>query len=155
MIHDKINNLKLYFKKSISEELINQLKDYNVDTPNGIYKNHESFYFKVMSYSTKHEPLVTESHMKEVDFQIILKGKERIKLYDRERVKIKENYNEESDCQFYDVINDPISEIIIEPGNLAIFFPDDIHQPQFVVDNKIEVLKKIVIKVDEKFLTQL
>jgi beta-galactosidase beta subunit len=36
---------------------------------------------------------------------------------------------------------------------MAIFFPDDIHQPQFALENKIETLKKIVIKIDEKLFT--
>lgn len=153
MIHDKISNLKLYFKASIFEELLAQLKTYNVDTPDGIYKNHESFYFKVMSYSTKPNPIVIESHLKEVDFQIVLKGKERIKLYDVNDVKIIDVYNAESDCQFYNVVNNPISEIILKPGYVSVFFPDDIHHPQFMVGNEIDKLKKIVIKADEKLFS--
>ena len=36
---------------------------------------------------------------------------------------------------------------------MAIFFPDDIHHPQFAVDGKIETLKKLVLKIDEKLFT--
>ena len=36
---------------------------------------------------------------------------------------------------------------------MAVFFPDDIHNPQYAVNSKIETLKKIVIKIDEKLFS--
>ena len=153
MIVDKIENWKIYFKDSVFAEIFNQLKNYNLDTPNGVYRNHERFYFKVMSYDTKLESSIIESHRKEVDIQILLSGNEKIKIYDSLAVQVTEPYEDESDCQFYKNIDQPISDIDLKPGYMAIFFPDDIHHPQFAVNNKIEKLKKIVIKVDEKLFS--
>lgn len=37
---------------------------------------------------------------------------------------------------------------------MGVFFNQDIHNPQFAVNDKVEEIKKIVIKVNEKFFTQ-
>lgn len=153
MIVDKINNRHLYFKGPIFDELFRQLATYTLETPNGVYKNHENFYFKVMSYETKLESNITESHIKEVDVQILLAGNEGIKIFNEKSVEITNVYDEQSDCQFYNPINTPISEINLTPGYMAVFFPEDIHNPQYAVNGNIEKLKKIVIKIDEKLFS--
>lgn len=153
MIFDKICNRHLYFKGPIFDELFRQLATYTLNTPNGIYKNHDNFYFKVMSYETKLVSTITESHQKEVDVQILLSGNEGIKIFNERDVEITQLYDEETDCQFYNPINLPVSEVNLKPGFMAVFFPDDIHNPQYVVDGKIETLKKIVIKIDEKLFS--
>lgn len=153
MILDKLANRHFYFKGAIFDELFYQLSLYDINTPNGVYKNHEDFYFKVMSYDTKLDSTITESHRKEVDIQILFSGKEGIKIFSATDVEIIKPYYYESDCQFYKPIKEPFCEITLEPGYMAVFFPDDIHNPQVAVFNKIEKLKKIVIKVNEKLFT--
>jgi YhcH/YjgK/YiaL family protein len=150
MIIDKIENWSLYFKEPIFSEIKNELGNYNSTTPNGVYKTHENYYFKVMSYDTKLDSKIIESHRKEVDVQILFSGNENIKIYNNTDVAVIEAYDEESDCQFYKNIGNPITEINLRPGYMAIFFPDDIHHPQFAVEGKIETLKKLVLKIDEK-----
>ena len=153
MIVDKITNRKLYFKGEVFDELFKQLDAYTLETPNGVYKNHNDFYFKVMSYKTKFESNITESHRKEVDVQILLSGNEAIKIFESNNVEITQSYEESSDCQFYNPIDIPVSEINLYPGYMAVFFPDDIHNPQYAVNGKIEKLKKIVIKINEKLFS--
>jgi YhcH/YjgK/YiaL family protein len=150
MIVDKIENWKIYFKASVFNDIFKELKTYNLETKNGTYKNHENYYFKVMSYDTKLESSIIESHRKEVDVQILLSGNENIKIYNETDVKVREIYDAVSDCQFYSKTGNPITEVNLQPGYMAIFFPDDIHHPQFAVGNIIDTLKKIVIKIDEK-----
>lgn len=150
MIIDKIENWPLYFKEPIFSEIKNELSNYNSTTPNGVYKTHEKYYFKVMSYDTKLDSKIIESHRKEVDVQILFSGNENIKIYNNTDVAVIEVYDEESDCQFYKNIGNPVTEVNLRPGYMAIFFPDDIHHPQFAVEGKIETLKKLVLKIDEK-----
>lgn len=154
MILDKIDNWKIYFKEPIFLEIFKELENYNSETPNGIYRTHDNYYFKVMSYDTKLESNIIESHIKEVDVQILFSGNEKIKIYNSEAVCIIEPYSDETDCQFYKNIGNPVAEINLETGYLAIFFPGDIHHPQFAVNNKVETLKKIVLKIDEKLFAQ-
>lgn len=153
MIVDKINRRRLYFDGEVFDELFHQLNSFHIDTPNGVYRNHKDFYFKVMSYETKLESDITESHKKEIDIQILLSGKEGFKIFSEESVEITQIYDEQTDCQFYNPINTPITEINLIPGYMAVFFPDDIHNPQYAVNGNIEKLKKIVIKIDEKLFS--
>ena len=91
MILDKVENSTRYFKAPIFEEIFQKLKDFDISTPNGTYKTHDSYYFKVMSYETQLSPKIIESHRKEVDVQILLSGKELIKIYKEEDVSVLEN----------------------------------------------------------------
>lgn len=150
MIFDKIENWGRYFKNQVFTQIFEQLKSYSVDTIDGIYKSNSGFYFKVMEYETKLLPKIIESHRKEVDIQIVLRGKEKIKIYNEESVEISQEYNRETDCIFYEERGAPHTEINLIEGYMAVFFPEDIHYPQFSVDQHPSRLKKIVIKVDEK-----
>ena len=105
-----------------------------------------------MSYKTKLTSEIIESHRKFVDIQILLKGLERIKVYDSSQVEISEPYNDETDCVFYQKPKNCHSDIVIQEGWMGVFFPDDIHNPQLTVNQPIEI-KKVVIKVNEKFFT--
>ena len=154
MILDKVENSSRYFKAPIFEEIFQKLKDFDINTLNGTYKTHDLYYFKVMSYETQLSPKIIESHRKEVDVQILLSGKELIKIYKEEDVSISEKYNSKIDCQFYQELKSPISELILEPGYMAIFFPNDIHGPLYAHNNKVGKLKKIVIKIDETLFSQ-
>ncbi len=147
MIYDKISNWKTYFKNPVFEEIFSELKKIDLNTENGNY-HFDKFYFKVMEYNTKVEANIIESHVKEVDIQILLSGNEKIKMYHDSDLTIKENYNPESDCVFYNAVGESYTDLILKPNYMAVFFPSDPHHPQFLVDNKIDFLKKIVIKVN-------
>lgn len=150
MIFDKIDNWKLYFRHPLFVEIFEKLNDFNLATTNGVYRENKDYYFKVMDYDTKLDANIIESHKKEVDIQISLQGTERIKLYSLADVEISKPYSEEIDCQFYNKLNTPCAELVLKPEHMAIFFPQDIHQPQVVSYKEVENIKKIVIKVNEE-----
>ena len=154
MILDKVENSSRYFKAPIFEEIFQKLKDFDINTLDGTYKTHDLYYFKVLSYETQLSPKIIVSHKKEVDIQILLSGKELIKIYKEEDVNVLEKYNSKIDCQFYEELNSPISELILEPNYMAVFFPNDIHGPLYAHNNKVDKLKKIVIKIDETLFSQ-
>ncbi len=147
MIYDKIENWKMYFKAPIFNSIFEELKKIDLNTENGVYK-FDKFYFKVMEYNTKNTPEIIESHVKEVDIQILLSGNEGIKMYHQSDLSVKVSYDENTDCTFYNVHNKPYSELILKPGFMAVFFPQDPHHPQFIVNDQVDFLKKIVIKVN-------
>ena len=154
MILDKVENSGRYFKGPIFKEIFLKLKDFDINTPNGTYIINDSYYFKVMSYKTQLSPKIIESHRKEVDVQILLSGKELIKIYKEEDVGVIEKYNSKIDCQFYQELNSPISELILEPSYMVVFFPNDIHGPIHAYNKQVTLLKKIVIKIDETLFSQ-
>ncbi len=153
MIYDKINNWKLYFKHDIFEKIFKDLKTITKDTDNGNYFKNEYYYFKVMSYDTQLDSNIIENHNKEVDIQIVMFGEEKIKIYDESAVEITRPYQKEDDCQFYKNVSAAHSEVILQPNYMAVFFKQDIHHPLFAVDGNPKHIKKVVIKVNEKFFT--
>lgn len=146
MIYDKIENWNLFFKNPVFKNIFEVLKDYTVDSENGVFE-YEQFYYKVMSYDTKESPTIIESHRKEVDIQIILEGSEDIKMYHVHDLNVSKEYEDESDCVFYETSREPYTRLTLIPGYMAVFFPQDPHQPQFQTNNRVSTLKKIVIKV--------
>ncbi|MEH6536889.1 MAG: YhcH/YjgK/YiaL family protein [Psychroserpens sp.] len=153
MIYDKIKNWQLYFKHDVFENIFKDLETITVDTVNGNHFKNENYYFKVMSYDTQLDSNIIENHNKEVDIQIVLAGKEKIKIYNENAVEIIRPYQEEDDCQFYKNVSIAHSEIILQPSYMAVFFKQDIHHPLFAVNGKPKHIKKVVIKVNEKFFT--
>jgi beta-galactosidase beta subunit len=108
MILDKVKNSSKYFKAPIFYYILQKLKDFHINTSNGNYKTHDSYYFKLMSYETQLFPKIIESHRAEVDIQILLFGKELVRIYKEEDISVLEKYNSKIDCQFYQELNSPI-----------------------------------------------
>ncbi|MCV6629712.1 MAG: YhcH/YjgK/YiaL family protein [Flavobacteriaceae bacterium] len=154
MIFDKIEYWNYYFKHPIFKEIFEKLTTLSEETLDGIYYKNEDYYFKVLSYKTKRIADIVENHQKEVDIQIVLKGKEQIDVYDENAVKSIRPYEEKEDCEFYEIIGEAHSKLILEKGFMSVFFQQDIHNPQICINQKEEIIKKIVIKVNEKFFTQ-
>ena len=104
-----------------------------------------------MSDQTRIHSDIIESHLKEVDIQILLKGRELIKVYESKEVDVKTPYNADIDCQFYSNPRTPNNQLILKEGVFAVFYPQDIHNPLNAVGN-VEELKKIVVKLNLKWL---
>lgn len=153
MIFDELLNWQLYFKNDIFKEIFEKLKLIDLETKNGIHFKTSFYYFKVMSYDTQINPSIIENHKKEVDIQILLSGTEKVKLYSINQVTSTRDYNIDDDCEFYRPIHKHHSEITLQPGYMGVFFSQDIHAPLFVGNKEIETIKKVVIKVNEKFFT--
>lgn len=154
MIFDDIENWGTYFGRSNTfKDIFQELSSISVKKPNGVYLKNNYWYYKVMNYDTKINPSIIESHRREVDLQIILSGKEHIKIFKEQNITIAGTYDDETDCQFYKNPNKAEIEFDLIPGKMAVFFPQDIHACQYAVDDKVENIKKIVIKIDEKLFT--
>lgn len=151
MIIDHTDQWGIYFKNPVFEQIFTDLAKINLDTPNGMIKNHDDYYFNVMSYETSLSPEIIESHVREVDIQVLLSGNERIKLYDRTQVLTTKPYDESIDCEFYAENGQPHTEVILKPGMMAVFFPQDIHYAKFAVSEP-ENVKKVVVKVKRELV---
>lgn len=155
MIFDEIANWQNYLScYNEVDEIVKVLQTINEKTPNGEYRVNDNCYYKIMTYDTKINPKVIESHKKEIDIQVLLSGKEHIKIYSRGKVETIEKYDSKTDCEFYKDIEGADLELNLVPGKMAIFFPQDIHGCQHAISNKEETIKKIVFKIDEKFFTR-
>ena len=148
MIFDKLTSYSNYFQSSEMKSIIEDvIQNYSTNTTDGNYQEFDHYYIKVMSPETVKVSDIIESHQREIDIQILLSGTEKIRIFSEESVTIKSDYNPEIDCTFYTPSSDPHSEIVLQPGYFAMFFPQDIHNP-LIANNTIQSLKKIVVKID-------
>ena len=148
MIFDKLTSYPVYFQSSEMKSIIEDvIQNYSITTKDGTYQEFDHYYIKVMSPETLEVSDIIESHQREIDIQILLSGTEKIRIFSEESVTIKSDYNPEIDCTFYTPNSDPHSEVILQPGYFAMFFPQDIHNP-LIANNTIQSLKKIVVKID-------
>jgi len=83
-----------------------------------------------------------ESHVKYIDIQVVISGVETMGWTAIEHcTDALEPYNADKDLQFFS--NKPTSMVTVNPGEFAIFFPEDGHAPG--IGNGL--IKKAVVKV--------
>ena len=87
-----------------------------------------------------------ESHQKYVDVQFMVQEQEAMKVQHIDKLTQTAEYNTEDDYTKYDV-NVQSSELVIEAGSLALFFPYDGHMPAMQVQNTPQRIYKTVVKI--------
>ena len=85
-----------------------------------------------------------ESHMKYIDLQLVLAGKEMAGYCNRDTCTETGPYNEEKDVSFH---CGPVDFFILAPDRFALFFPHDAHIPGLAVDGTTGPVRKLVIKI--------
>jgi biofilm protein TabA len=92
-----------------------------------------------------------ESHRTHIDIQYLISGEEKIgvAVWSPEQ-PLTENLFEEKDIAFYDQIRSE-AELVLLPGNYAVFFPSDIHRPCCKVNEPTDI-RKVVVKIRKDLL---
>ncbi len=104
-------------------------------------------YVQVLDLETKPKAEnLPEIHRTFLDVQYLHAGKERIGVApDLGTNEIATPYNAERDILFYKNAQAE-SELIMQPGSFAVFFPEDIHRPA-CIDGESCNIRKVVVKV--------
>lgn len=87
-----------------------------------------------------------ESHRKYIDVQVVLDGEELMEVADVSRMTVRQPYNAERDLIVYEDSTDA-SLLRVYPGQLAIFFPADVHMPTLRIRTEPVVVRKAVVKI--------
>lgn len=103
------------------------------------------FVLKQAYYTKNREDCFFESHKKYIDVQYMVKGEEIMEVSDIKNLNLITPYDENTDFIKYDG-NKNISSLYIKEKELAIFFPEDGHQPCIKTD-KSSLVYKAVIKI--------
>ncbi|MCR8968807.1 YhcH/YjgK/YiaL family protein [Facklamia sp. 7083-14-GEN3] len=104
----------------------------------------DDFYYNILEYdTTTDDQRVWESHRSYLDVHVPIKGKERIWHNFIGNVQLGE-YVEKDDWQQSQA--QPLSELIVQPGQILVFDREDIHKTGLIVDHA-EKIKKAVFKV--------
>jgi YhcH/YjgK/YiaL family protein len=93
------------------------------------------------------KPLVQarfEAHRLYIDLQYVWEGSEIITVAPLDGLKRISGYNREKDMEFFEYKK--TSALIMEPGMVAILFPEDAHAPSLSF-KKRQLIRKTVVKV--------
>jgi biofilm protein TabA len=86
-----------------------------------------------------------ETHVRHIDLQYVADGHERILHAPAAALTVETPYDDAADIAFY--AEPPFaSSLLMRPGDLAIFFPDDAHKPGCMAGGR-HTVKKVVVKV--------
>lgn len=145
----KINDLLPYVSLRIGKALA-YLRDTNFeDLPNGEYEvEGRDIFARVNTYETQpREEKKPESHNKYIDVQYLVAGTECIGFCPlTEEHKVIEDYAKEQDLLFYEkAYNENYAHM--KAGDIAVFFPWEIHRPGCNASSGKAAVKKVVVKV--------
>ena len=147
MILDQLENAALY--SCISENLkkgFQYLENTDFSTlETGRYDIDGQDVFALVSEYDSKEPndCRLEAHQKFADIQYIVSGREAIGYALLNNQAILTPYNAEKDIVFF---MGETTQLVVEQGMFAVFFPQDVHRPCMQIDGPVSV-KKVVVKV--------
>jgi len=150
MIVDNLSNSKMYYGLSNKFEKAFDFikKTIEENLPVGKYEiDGTEVYGLVQEYTSKTEEQGKfEGHRKYIDIQYIISGIETIEVIDISKAKANTEYNNVKDIEFYDN-NEKTGSVVLEDGEYAILYPNDIHKPGLAFKGENSPVKKIVVKV--------
>lgn len=147
MIIDKIENISIYKNiPEIARDFILSLK--NGTSSLGKHVLSESIYANVETYETKLlENGKFEAHKDYIDVQILLKGHEQIFIAPQNSLTMSEPYDAKRDIEFYSDNICSFQSIKLDGTNFVMLFPHEAHAPQVSIDEKLENVLKVVVKI--------
>lgn len=104
----------------------------------------EIFVLKQAYFTKSRENAFFESHKKYIDVQYIVQGEEFMDVSSIENLTQLEPYSQENDFIKYQAQEKAFSSLFIKKGELAIFFPEDAHQPCILNQNPTIVYKAVI-----------
>jgi biofilm protein TabA len=87
-----------------------------------------------------------ESHQQYIDVQVLLDGFEVMEVAELARMQVREPYQAARDLVVYEDTRDA-SLLRIQPGEIALFFPSDVHMPGIRVGHDPLLVRKAVVKI--------
>lgn len=150
---NNINDMEKIYSDSIMKA-INYLKSNDfLNMEPGVYEiDGKNIYAQVVEKTTKERfDAKPEVHREYIDVQFSVEGKEIIGFArDNSNNKVSEDLLKEDDVMFYENVEGE-TDLIMNPGNFAIFFPNDIHRP-WCAYKETCTIRKVNVKINVKVL---
>ena len=152
MIYDSLKDWRRYVPRNKASEFcqaIEFLRGFTPDTENGKHVLIEGLiYANVQEYTPKSiSESVVEYHKEFVDLQTLLTGTENIYYCPTAGLKEKATYDADGDYGLYEFDAAQATACKLEPGNFAIFFPEEGHAPCIQCCDDPMPVKKVVLKL--------
>lgn len=105
------------------------------------------WYVNVHGYATQARDLCTwENHPETIDVQYLIEGAEGIDVTAVEDLGEPTSFKAESDTQKFAAISAPSTQVVLRPGDFAIFFPGEAHRPKVATGSPLAI-RKLVVKI--------
>ena len=155
MIVDKLENWKHYPFGAAWKHCVDFLTSLTPDSDEKKYTlQGDEIFARVMSYKTRTpETAVLETHRNYVDIQTVLSGGERIEWFYKDGLTVDTPYDELKDAEFYTRVGTGPAHVDVFPGTFVMLFPQDAHMPALMLEEKPELIKKVVVKIKKELLT--
>lgn len=156
MIIGNINHLGLvpYLPTKIKQS-IEYIKDnVNSNTPIGRYDiDGDNIFFMVSDSVSRYiSDANPEYHKKYIDVQIVLDGQEGMAVSTLPpHTKVLEDKIADNDIAF---VETPKEEtlLVLQSNDFIVFLPNEVHKPLCAINNKIETVRKVVVKIALDYL---
>lgn len=141
MIYDKLENFEKYVSAHPEFKTVAEFMKNNdlLAIPTGKTPINEKVFLNRQSYLGKPDSNKYESHIKYIDVQVVMKGREKIKYSVVEPTITEVN---EKDVYFTEADADVVMEL---ENSFAVFFPGELHAPGIGIND--EQVEKIIFKV--------
>lgn len=147
MVTDKIENASFYYGLgSRFQYALKYLTKTNLHAldPGSYVLKRGSIIVKISTYTSRApETCKGEAHQKYADIQYVIEGKEAIGYAHIGTCSLAIEYDEKTDMAFY---TGELTEIPINKGYFAIFFPEDVHKPGLYYKESLPI-KKALVKI--------
>lgn len=149
MFFGHLSNVDLSVYPKAIQFALQYLKDTDFDQLEvGRYSlKDDQIYVQVLDLETKPKSdILPEVHKNYLDVQYLHSGKERMGFaVDLGKNQIAVEYDPVRDIQFYQDAECE-NELVMQRGNFAIFFPNDVHRPG-CIDGEMTKIRKVVVKI--------
>ncbi|STP12571.1 flagellar motor-switch protein [Helicobacter mustelae] len=131
---------------AIHKRILSQNAEEKIPLQHGMFAIEQSYYLKDLNRA------VYETHLRFVDFQLVVFGQEFFALGNKEDFTI-QKIDEARDLIFYKPCEN-FSKILLSPRSLAIFFEDDVHAGGLALEGLEKQMRvhKTVVKVPKELL---
>ena len=140
-----------YLKSALdpSTEVHQRILDYPTGAFEKVAVSEDMFALEQVFVSKDREDCFIEAHKNYVDLQLIISGIEQMEHIDVDKLEVETAYDADKDLIIFKSY-DKASKIVLQAGDLAIFFPDDAHigMPKFETPSLVH---KTVVKVPIKY----
>ncbi len=152
-VNDKLQNESLAKDIQFCIDYAVKNRDKILTMENGSYDvGDNGIKMNVGKYFTKQEKdKFWESHRKYLDVQIMIDGSERVAINDIRNMSEK-SFDSERDLVILE--GNKLFDVVIENGDVLVFFPNDVHKPELDVlesnnsENKRKIVTKVVFKIE-------
>jgi len=134
-----------YLEKVLTVNSLEQerLLSYGIDAFERVELDEHNFALEQVYNSKERTSCFFESHQKYIDVQFILEGEEIIELADITTLAVDMPYSSEMDLLKYKDTS-LSSKILLQKGDIAIFFAEDAHMPCVKTATSLKVIKTVV-----------